>query len=166
VGEEFSLADGTPTGNDRYRDPDDNEGFVFKNTGPTYPTPLQFGDPWGTREWFGLVLFSVLVFLTSFLTCCSVWIRRRQCRKQLWGTQCLTESGVGDLLNVGWRYQEGGEQLFLQVFDKGKMGYNDDNSMLMGGVVEETITPTTLPSSTATTTTPEQDSRSPSHNDS
>jgi hypothetical protein len=56
-------------------------------------------------------------------------------------------------LNVGWRYQEGGEQLFLQVFDKGKLGYNDDNSMLMGGVVEQTITPTTLPSSTVTTTT-------------
>jgi hypothetical protein len=158
VGEEFSLADGTSTGNGT-RGPDGEEGVdpkaVADNAaGPTYPTPLQLGDPWGTREWFGLVLFLVLVFSTSFLSYFSVWIKRRQSRQQLWGAQCLTESGVGDLLNVGWRYQEGGEQLFLQVFDKGKLGYNDDNSMLMGGAVDQTTTPTTLPSSTATTTTP------------
>jgi hypothetical protein len=154
VGEEFPLADGTPMVGTGYGEPEGYGGFVAENYDePTYPSPLQLGDPWGTREWLGLILFLVLVFLTSFLTYCSVWIKRRHTRKQLWGTQHLTESGVGDLLNVGWRYQEGGEQLFLQVFDKGKLGYNDDNSMLMGGVVEQTITPTTLPSSTVTATT-------------
>jgi hypothetical protein len=135
---------------------DNVQGVAQNASGSTYPTPLQLGDPWGTCEWLGLVLFLVLVFSTTFLTYFSVWIKRRQSQQQLWGTQRLTETGVGDLLNVGWRYQEGGEQLFLQVFDKGKLGYNDDNSMLMGGVVEQTTTPTTLPSSTVTTTTPEQ----------
>jgi hypothetical protein len=172
VGEEFSLPGSTTTGDGEDNgtngaDFDDVQAVTKNAGGPTYPTPLQCGDPWGTREWFGLVLFLVVVFFTSFLTCFSVWIKRRHSQQQLWGTQCLTETGVGDLLNVGWRYQEGGEQLFLQVFDKGKLGYNDDNSMLMGGVVDQTITPTsTLPSSTdVTTMTPEQrsHSRSRSH---
>jgi hypothetical protein len=170
---ELSLTNGTPTDEKGYRGPNDDlqeaDGTNNDLGGSTYPTPLQFGDPWGTCEWLGLILFLVLVLLTSFLTYCSVWVQRRQARQQLWGTQgCLTESGVGDLLKVGWRYQQGDEQLFLQVFDKeDKLGYNDDNSMLMGGVVvgcdpttthTNTTAPTaTLPSSTVTTTTPEQE---------
>jgi hypothetical protein len=58
---------------------------------------------------------------------------------------------------VGWRYHrdENDEtnQLFLQVYDKKKKGYNDDNSVLQGGVEQELIK-STLPTSTATTMTP------------
>ncbi len=60
-------------------------------------------------------------------------------------TPTVPTTGVGDLFNVGVAlYQEGGKHLFLQVFDKGKLGYNHGNSMLMGGVVEQTIAPTTV----------------------
>jgi hypothetical protein len=63
---------------------------------------------------------------------------------------------VSDLLNVTWRHEEGGQQVFLQVLDKDKLGYNDDNSMLMGSVVDQTTTPPKLQSSAVTATAPEQ----------
>jgi hypothetical protein len=54
---------------------------------------------------------------------------------------------------VGWKYHQNDDgnnddpQLFLQVYDKGKMGYNDDNFILQGGIEQEVIgTTTTLPS--------------------
>jgi hypothetical protein len=60
----------------------------------------------------------------------------------------LTEQGVNDILQVGWKYKEqntGGQpsKLFLQVYDKSKLGYDEDNSMLMGGVEQTAVTANT-----------------------
>ncbi|KAG7365780.1 hypothetical protein IV203_028450 [Nitzschia inconspicua] len=117
---------------------------------------------WGTREWLGLALFlSTMVFAVSVLLIAAV-LNERQRKQELWGVN-LTEAGVNDFLGVGWRYtqeearaavaaatlendnnynintnEEDGDddtpQLFLQVYDKGRLGYNDENSMLQGGI--------------------------------
>jgi hypothetical protein len=145
------------------------EGDLKKS--PSYSEPLSIEDGWQVREWFGLGLFLGTLFLAIGLAKLSRFTQRQQSQHAMWGVQFLTEQGVGELLNVGWRYQEddhsenggggygggGGDQLYLQVFDKRKLGYNDDNSILMGGVVvplhPSTFTvPTTLPSSSNNTT--------------
>ena len=160
-------------------------------SGRMYTTPLE--KEWDPIQWLGLTLFLVTLAVVALLTQGSFWYKRRQAEQQLWGIHALTEQGVSELLNVGWRYHYNREpqgaddndnddddddaghphpldrspngrdnldgQLYLQVFDKAKLGYNDDNSMLMGGVVKEGVPQdltTTIPSSTVTTTTPDR----------
>eukprot|EP00934_Nitzschia_sp_Nitz4_P008321 Nitzschia sp. Nitz4//scaffold31_size150131//10449//12485//NITZ4_002810-RA/size150131-processed-gene-0.182-mRNA-1//1//CDS//3329547605//8311//frame0 len=107
---------------------------------------------WGYREWLGLGLFCFTSLVAWALWVCAAYLEQKAYGKQEWGA-FFTEPGVSDLLQVGWRYQEevpvrGGEgQLYLQVFNKGKVGYNDDDSMLQGGVEQETIAATTVPTS-------------------
>lgn len=87
---------------------------------------------WNVREWFGLGLCISTIAIATLLTVLSSRMQRREATKRLWG---LTEQGVGELLNVGWTYhQERNGQLFLKIFDKGGLGYSDDNSVLRGEV--------------------------------
>lgn len=102
---------------------------------------------WTIREWVGLGMMSVTILFGFVLSLIAVRLEKRRTREQLWGV--LTEEGVGELLHVGWRYHQGtasddnptgtGPQLFLQIFDKGKLGYSDDNSMLQGGVEQHGV---------------------------
>lgn len=102
---------------------------------------------WDIREWLGLGICTFTTVIATILMVVSAHLHRRQAQKNLWG---LTEQGVGELLNVGWSYQQQETgQLFLKVYDKGKAGYNDENSVLQGGI--ERI-PTVA--GTATTATP------------
>jgi hypothetical protein len=118
-----------------------------------YTKPLEL--EWGPREWSGLVLFWITLIFATTLTYCATVLQRKQSTKQRWGA-VLTEHGVSSILQVGYRYhtQEGDNQLFLQVYDKGKAGYNDDNSVLQGGVEQEVIATGTLPTAAPTTMTP------------
>jgi hypothetical protein len=131
-------------------------------------------------------------------------MQERRQKQQLWAVITMTEAGVNDMLQVGWRYTQqqqqqqqqrkvvtssmegndissgaerlghpstaipdvddaddddddanddetGVPQLYLQVYDKGRLGYNDENSMLQGGIeqlnhfggIDATITTTT-----------------------
>ncbi len=96
------------------------------------------------------------LLLVTILQGFAVILRRQRSKEQTWGG-VFTEQGVSNLLQVGWRYHQDENdktnQLFLHVYDKKKMGYNDDNSVLQGGVEQEVIK-STLPTSTATTMTP------------
>lgn len=95
---------------------------------------------WEAREWVGLGLMTATLLVSILLSLIAVRLEQKRTRDQMWGI--LTEDGVGEMLQVGWRYQQetvvpdgaGAPQLFLQIFDKGKLGYNDANSMLQGGV--------------------------------
>jgi hypothetical protein len=128
---------------------------VTSSKAPTHPDPLSLS--WGAREWGGLSLCLSTLLLATILSCCAVVLGRRRSKEQTWGA-VFTEKGIDDLLQVGWKYkyhQDGNDpQLFLQVYDKGKMGYNDDNSILQGGIEREVIATTTVPTSAATTMTP------------
>ena len=186
----------------------------------TFPDQLATDGPLGVREWFGIGLAGVVVLMSSLLSGSAYFLKRRYVAQHTWGTHCLTEQGVGELLQIGWRYDtatglaptvatssqvggsgltsnggmendshfssprigagdsgtrkqygsaaanaatnsDGGQQIFLQVYDKSKLGYNDDNSMLMGGiekVMPEITATTAVPSSTNSTATPGQSS--------
>lgn len=106
---------------------------------PTYPIPL-YRD-WEKREYVGSLIFATTTFVAMLLALCSIRSKMSatlQQRNQDRGTHFLTEEGVNDILQVGWKLQKPKDgpasQLFLQVYDKSKVGYHDDSSMLMGGV--------------------------------
>lgn len=122
---------------------------------PTYPIPLE--NDWGKREYFGSFLFLMSIVFSVFLTVCSIRVEKMSMRSgtKLSTTHLLTEEGVNEILQVGWKYQqhENGKeaQLFLQVYDKSKVGYSDDCSMLMGGIERKAIDDRATPESTAPT---------------
>jgi hypothetical protein len=103
---------------------------------PTYPIPLE-GD-WDKREYFGSLLFTATSIIALLFLGCSTRSQRFTIHKKALETHFLTEEGVNDILQVGWKYQKPKDgstsQLFLQVYDKSKVGYNDGSSVLMGGV--------------------------------
>lgn len=127
------------------------------------------------REWFGLGLGAMTIVVALSLTLWAGYLQRKQVAQEAWGA-VFTEQGINDVLQVGWRYQEpddgsgdggqdhGNGQLFLQVYDKTKIGYNDEDSVLQGGVERQEFTAPTLPTSgDATTTTPRGASSQSSH---
>eukprot|EP00934_Nitzschia_sp_Nitz4_P009392 Nitzschia sp. Nitz4//scaffold5_size260463//81557//83321//NITZ4_000966-RA/size260463-processed-gene-0.374-mRNA-1//-1//CDS//3329555292//9382//frame0 len=134
---------------------------------PDSSIEYEFADPltlmWGVREWSGLGLGVVTLCFAFLLSALSSQVYKRQETQHIWG---LTEQGVGELLAVGWTYhkQEGtGGQLYLKVFDKGRLGYNDDNSVLDGGIIkpsEESVTHTSP--ETATMDSPHTQAPAPS----
>mmetsp|Transcript_34479 Transcript_34479/g.83182 ORF Transcript_34479/g.83182 Transcript_34479/m.83182 type:complete len:932 (+) Transcript_34479:346-3141(+) len=110
---------------------------------------------WGIREWVGLTILSSTIFTAFTLSLVASYLQRQRQREEAWGA-VLTEEGVGEILQVGWKYQEGmipptekddnlqvendtdqQRQLYLQIYDKAKLGYNDENSMLQGGVEQQ-----------------------------
>lgn len=113
----------------------------------TYPRVIveSFSEiEWGDREWVGLALMISTIVWTIILSLTAHFVFKKRKTQVLWGN-ALTPGGVDDFLKVGWRVYEQPQfheaenppqpQLFLQIYDKGKgPGYNDENSMLKGGV--------------------------------
>jgi hypothetical protein len=164
---------------------DGNASATFPHVIATTATEIV----WLTREWIGLGLLVATAVFVILLSAIAMYLEEKRMRQQFWGAN-LTEQGVNELLNVGWRYTQGdaaaaavaatGEaatdgngptistyesspQLFLQVFDKGRIGYNDDNSLLQGGVERDHVhggadaieqTSGDSPTATQTTSTP------------
>jgi len=128
------------------------------STDPTYPDVIaeSLSDiQWGNREWIGFALMIATVVWTLVLSVTAHLILKRRKTQILWGT-ALTPNGVDDILKVGWRVYEQPQQqpspevdqpplqhqpqLFLQIYDKGQgLGYNDENSILRGGVEQPQI---------------------------
>jgi len=118
---------------------------------PTYPSPIA-GSPleieWTTREWVGLGIMVSTTLLVGILSLIAHFESKQRSRNSLWKAG-LTQKGVDELLQVGWRIHEGRDnnsqqqqfqqpQLFLQIYDKGiGPGYNDENSVLQGGVEQQ-----------------------------
>jgi len=116
---------------------------------------------WETREWVGLGMMGFTLLLATLLPTIAHFVFVKRQRKAVWGTR-LTSGGVDDILKVGWRVttdpalqdfqqsqeltlddlqQEQQQQLFLQIYDKGGEGYNDENSLLRGGVEQQFLAP-------------------------
>lgn len=113
---------------------------------------------WGTREWVGIGLICSTIFVVVSLSLIANCVNKKRNRQLLWGA-ALTHDGVDDILQVGWRIHEeppqeqspGGltpeevqqqqTQLYLHVYDKGGEGYNDENSLLKGGVEQAVFAP-------------------------
>jgi len=107
--------------------PTDQAGIFEGDEDPTFPNPL---DPqgWDYRRWLGLGLFCGTFVMTLLLTQVASYRKRRRMAKEAWGN-LGTESGVDELLKTGWNIK--GSQ--MEIYDKTKVGYRDDDSVLMGG---------------------------------
>lgn len=86
---------------------------------------------WDARRWVGLGLFSFTLLLTLVLTRTARSRRKKWDEQETWGIRLATDHDINELLTYGW--QQDGQQLTL--FDKSKVVYKDDDSMLIGGVL-------------------------------
>jgi hypothetical protein len=126
----------------------------------TFYEPLEV--EWGVREWCGAAMVTTTLLLAMLLSTCARFLSRRQKLHELWGS-ILTEQGVAELLQVGWRYHDDGKlaetsstpQIFLQVYDRRRSNfYNDENSMLHGGAEQEFFVQTGLAAAALSSTHP------------
>jgi len=146
VGDEYDMSNMHCPMNRTYEDQDECENI----------SPLEV--EWGTREWVGIGLLCSTMFVVVSLSLIANCVNKKRNRQLLWGA-VLTHDGVDDILQVGWRIHEqppqeqspGGltpeevqqqeTQLYLHVYDKGGEGYNDENSLLKGGVEQAVFAP-------------------------
>jgi len=149
----------TPIDENNFPVPDNNmiSSIISGSRDPTYPEVIAehlWEIEWGTREWVGLALMISTVVWTVILSVTAHVIFKRRKTQILWGN-ALTPNGVDDILKVGWRVykqpppqqqqplqptEQQQQQFFLQIYDKGQgIGYNDENSVLRGGVEQPQI---------------------------
>lgn len=83
-------------------------------------------DPsaWDWRRYVGLCMFVFTLTGTLVLT----QVANRRPRRELWGN-LGTEEGVDALLQTAWKFS--GDK--MEVYDKARCGYRDDDSILIGG---------------------------------
>jgi len=152
---------------DTFEVPADFESNIIRDgtSDATYPRVIAetFSEvEWGDREWVGLAVMISTIVWTIILSASAQFIFKKRKTQVLWG-RALTPTGVDDFLKVGWRVYEQPQlqqppeadnlqeqlqpqfqqpQLFLQIYDKGQgLGYNDENSMLKGGVERQIFGP-------------------------
>jgi len=82
---------------------------------------------WGIREWLGLATASFVVVVGSLLTLVASVLGRRQEQKRKWASM-LTEEGVNELLQVGWRYHHGQLDNAVVVDENHSRSNNNDAS--------------------------------------
>jgi hypothetical protein len=175
-------------------------------SGPTYAQPLNANE-WDWRRYFGLALFVCtcmvsLVYIDlqyhyhhRYRLQSGPWQSRRKQQSSkvvaCW-MNLASEEGVNELLKTGWKVQQHGggggttttrsktTRRFLEIYDKSKWGYEDDDSMLMGGYQQreggsfgnyhvndvddttpESVTQTTYEPTTTQPPSPTSPSRSP-----
>lgn len=102
----------------------------------TYPLPLST-KAFDVRWWVGLGIAVATICSTVLLTYLGAQREEKLKQEELWGFQLGTEQDVGALLNLGFMWQQGegheGPPKGVIVFEKDKVGYRDEDSMLMGG---------------------------------
>lgn len=100
---------------------------------------------WSWTRYLGFIVF-LATFSSLIVTSQIGAVRRKQrVRQQVWGN-LASEEGVKELLNTGWILRDDR----MEVYDKERVGYRDDDSMLIGGFEQrepgpgtEIVTPTT-----------------------
>jgi hypothetical protein len=127
---------------------------VQTERGPTYPNQLD-AQGWDYRRWLGLGLFCGTVAATLLLTQVASYRKRRRTAKDVWGN-LGTEEGVDELLRTGWKVNGSN----MEVYDKEKLGYTDDDSILMGGFEQKHEVVGAEITVTRSTTTPDTGNRS------
>lgn len=88
------------------------------------------GDLWAVYQWIGLGLFSITIIATIAMTKTAQKRRKDSEKQDNWGVALATENDINQLLTYGWEFQ--GNQ--VRAYDKTKMIYHDDDSMLIGGM--------------------------------
>ncbi len=123
----------------------------FINQRGTFPAKLSTAG-WDARRVVGLCVFcSTIIYALLLMHLGARWEEKLK-KEELWGIPLGTEEDVGSFLNLGFIWQQGdgheGPPKGVVVFNKQKLGYRDDDSMLMGGFQNpHEVVDTTLPSS-------------------
>lgn len=100
---------------------------ISRQSGLTFTEQLDY-EEWDASRYIGLALF-LFVTVSGLLVTQGAAIRRRtKLRKQVW-SNLASEEGVKQLLSTGWAVK--GDR--MEVYDKSKVGYTDNDSMLIGG---------------------------------
>uniref|UniRef100_A0A7S1DAT9 Uncharacterized protein n=1 Tax=Cyclophora tenuis TaxID=216820 RepID=A0A7S1DAT9_CYCTE len=102
--------------------------YVRGENDPIYVSDLDV-TTWDIRRWVGLGIFCGTLLLTLALTRTARKRRKKWEEQENWGIRLATEHDINELLTYGWQHD--GQQLTL--YDKTKLGYRDDDSMLIGG---------------------------------
>ena len=124
--------------------------------------PESFPERLNARQWTWSRYLGISVFLgtlSSLILASQIsGIRRRvKVRKQVWGN-LASEEGVKELLSTGWVLRDDR----MEVYDKERMGYRDDDSMLIGGYEQREPGPGTEIVAPTLTTHEETSTRGPS----
>jgi len=95
-------------------------------------------DMWNIYQWIGLGLFSLTFIAMITLNRTAQRRLKRVKEQENWGVGLATEQDINKLLTYGWECH--GNQ--VRTFDKSKMIYRDDDSMLIGGMfVDDAVSP-------------------------
>lgn len=98
-----------------------------------------------TRQWMGVFCLVTTVVTTMTLATIASQIAKRREQEELWGINVRMMESIAredaDYLNVGWRFADHNHHnadaeaptMVMEVYDKRGVGYQDDNSLLMGG---------------------------------
>jgi len=105
----------------------DTDGEAVKASDPSYLQPLN-SSVWNWQRYTGLVLLLSVSLSAMCLVQLSATRQRKRIRKQVW-SNLASEEGVKDLLRSGWIVK--GNR--MEIFDKSKLGYQEDSSVLLGG---------------------------------
>lgn len=116
---------------------------------PTYAKPIDQKN-WDWQRYTGLGLF-IVTFGGVLLLMQIAAVRQRQLRKKEYWSNLNTLQGVEDVLQTGWKVK--GNR--MEVFEKKKVGYRDDDSMLIGGYEGAGVTVGTTITVTQSEATPE-----------
>ena len=124
------------------------------------PPPVELGVDVGEWSWTRYLGFVVFLSTCSGLIISSQFgsiRRRRKVRQQVWGN-LASEEGVEELLKTGWILREDR----MEVYDKTRVGYRDDDSMLIGGFEQREPGPGTVIMTPTLTTHEDTSTRGPS----
>jgi len=124
--------------------------------GASSVTPLDVGE-WSWTRYLGFVVFLSTCSGLIFTSQVGAIRRRRKVRHQVWGN-LASEEGVKELLNTGWILRDDR----MEVYDKARVGYRDDDSMLIGGFEQREPGPGTEIITPTLTTHEETSTRGPS----
>jgi hypothetical protein len=89
-------------------------------------------DPraWNWMRYTGLGVFCGTVAVAAALMLLAAYRHRRLYKHECWSNVNLGhEKGVEEILQMGWKLK--GAQ--MEIYDKTKLGYSDDNSLFLGG---------------------------------
>ena len=116
---------------------------------------------WSWSRWLGAAVFATALSGLFIGSQVGAIRRRHRIRQQVWGN-LASEEGVKQLLNTGWVLRDDR----MEVYDKTREGYRDDDSMLIGGFEQREPGPgTEIVTPTLTTTHEETSTRGASTRD-
>lgn len=97
--------------------------------------PTFDANAWDWKRYLGLGMLLGTLFSTGLVMLLASYHQRRLREQQIWGN-LATPEGVDEMLKLGWKL----DGTKMEVYDKSKQGYDDGDSMLIGGYEQKIAT--------------------------